>query len=407
MQAISLSPFTQSKSTFFLTETSSSHRSLPHNQTPLTIPSFITGYLDTQIDLTRDRPSWFLPGKALQPPLSLLEVRHCIVHRHMPSLAELKRAVRTALAWLWDWYWTHLESAFNLPTSEATDAALTDVDTSVTAKLQSILKSYVKTRKSEIKSKRAPHLCTAARDALSNYTLRFSPNVTTTPSLATQNTLLTLLVHEKHILPQVKKPGSSMSGAFLIWNPLLLAFCTTNSSVYQTLLDAVLKGMRDDANSAAEREGLCEWAACMLTSGEWVGVRGHERVIRERVLGDCMTELGVWDLRLAERVVGNMGEEGALWRAVLDAERCEKGEEEMVLDDVRSEVETREEAKPRVEVEVETMNVVKTLPVAAAKPLPAPEANQVGEKIRGPQKVVGLWKPKPIGWLPEGWDEDT
>jgi ribosomal biogenesis protein LAS1 len=28
------------------------------------------------------------------------------------------------------------------------------------------------------------------------------------------------------------------------------------------------------------------------------------------------------------------------------------------------------------------------------------------EQIRGPVKVLGLWKPRPIGTLPEGWDED-
>lgn len=313
----------------FLSINMLSHRT----PTSLTNHRFITGYLDTQIDLTRDRPSWFPPGKALQPPISLLEVRHCIVHRHMPLLAELKGAGQTALAWLWDWYWSHLESAFNLPSSKLTEIALTDTDSGLTAKLQNILRTYIKSRKSEIKTKRAPDQCTAARDALSTYSLRFSSSATILPSNTTQDELLRLLVHDKQILPQDKKIGSSMSGAFLIWSPLLLAFCAKSPTCFQSLLDKVIGEMSNaEESSEAQGEGMCEWAAHMLTSSEWAGVRKNERAIREKVLGDCMTELGVWHLRLAEKVVDAMGEEGALWRAILHAEHSGAEEETMVLD---------------------------------------------------------------------------
>ncbi|KAF1355830.1 Las1-domain-containing protein [Lizonia empirigonia] len=350
------------------------------------ISRFITGYLDTQIDLTRDRPSWFPPGKALQPPISLLEVRHCIVHRHMPLLAELKGAGQTALAWLWDWYWSHLESAFSLPSSKLTDIALTDTDSVLTAKLQNILRTYIKSRKSEIKTRRAPDQCTAARDALSTYSLRFSSSATTLPSNTTQDELLRLLVHDKQILPQDKKMGSSMSGAFLIWSPLLLAFCAKSPNCFHSLLDKVVGEMSNaEESSEAQGEGMCEWAAHMLTSSEWAGVRKNERAIREKVLGDCMTELGVWHLRLAEKVVDAMGEEGALWRAILHAEHI-KG--------------------TKMDAEVEVENTLETLPLSLSKPSLASGPSEIKEKIIGPQKVIGLWKVKPIGWLPEEWDED-
>lgn len=209
-----------------------------------------------------------------------------------------------------------------------------------------------------------------------------------------------------------------MNGAFLIWTPLLLTFSASTPSFFPLLLEKVLKEMNDpEGCSEAEKEGMREWAAYMLVSSEWQTTRGdQERAVREKVLGDCMTELGVQNLRLAEKVVDGMGKEGELWRAILDASRGEVGEEMMVLDKV-NEVKERERG-----VEVRVEKIVEKRPVEAVdadasrkksreEHVEIPEAvEEVGdakEKIKGPLKVVGLWKPKPIGWLPEEWDEDA
>lgn len=345
--------------------------------------------------MTRDRPSWFPPGKSLQLPVSLLETRHCIVHRHMPTLGELKRAVDQALAWLWEWYWSHLEAAFSLPASHGADGLDTGAETAVQDTLHALLKTYLKARKSEIKQKRSPHLCTAARNAVSTFTLRFSPSATTLPPTATSNALLRLLSHGKMMLPADTKRGSSMSGAFLIWSPLLLEFCARSPTFFASLLEMVLDAMNgaDADASEAEREGMCRWAAHMLVSTEWQSARGSKgRATREKVLGDCFSEPGVWNLRLAEMVVGGMGEEGELWRMVLEAARSDTGDS-MVVDEEVAEMGDVDEKIEADEGEVE--EVVESRPV------------DVVSKITRPQKVVGPWKPKPIGWLPEGWDEDA
>src|SRR5690242_9507875 len=371
----------------------------------LTSSRFITGYLDTQIDLTRDRPSWFPAGKSLQPPTSLLEVRHCIVHRRMPSLGELKRAAQAALDWLWEWYWGQLESAFGLPATYSVDNGDSTLENGVSDKLQSVLKTYVKARKQEIKSKRRSDLCTAASRALSTYNLRFSPTGTTLPSTSTQTALLRLLVEDDQILPADKKLGSSMSGAFLIWNPLLLSFATTSPQLFADLFKMVVQEMNRTNRKAEEREGMCEWAAHILTSADWRSARGSkEKTMREKILGDCMTELGTWNLRLAERIVESMNEkEGELWRAILDASRGETDGEAMVVD--RIEQEGNKEKK--LEVAVSAEQTVEPLPdVRTAQAAEHSDSSAV-EKIKGPQKMVGLWKPKPIGWLPDGWDEDA
>ncbi|KAH6642178.1 Las1-like-domain-containing protein [Boeremia exigua] len=382
---------------------------LTHNATTLlyaiAISRFITGYLDTQIDLTRDRPSWFPPGKSLQPPSSLLEVRHCIVHRHMPSLAELKRASQTALDWLWEWYWSQLEAAFGLPSAHDADNSGTGVESGVSEKLQNILKTYVKGRKQEIKAKRRSDLCTAASTALSMYNLRFSPSATTISSSTAQAALIRLLVNENQLLPADKKLGSSMSGAFLIWSPMLLSFSTLSPAFFTELLKTIIREMTSTDRRNEEREGMCDWAAHILTSADWQAARGSkERTMREEVLGDCMTELGRWNLRLAEKIVDSMDEgESELWRAILDASRSEVDGEVMAIDKTEG-IET--EKVMRVGGSEE--KVVELPPmVELAKLVQVREPSETKEKITGPQKVVGQWKPTPIGWLPDGWDEDA
>jgi ribosomal biogenesis protein LAS1 len=73
----------------------------------------------------------------------------------------------------------------------------------------------------------------------------------------------------------------------------------------------------------------------------------------------------------------------------------------MVTDHTKA---TAGESEEKGEMEV---GVVELGPGEDAMPVESVEPNEALEKIKGPRKVVGLWKPKPIGWLPEGWDEDA
>ncbi len=321
----------------------------------------------------------------------------------MPSLAELKRAAQTALDWLWEWYWSQFEAAFGLPTALNSDA---EVESGVSDKLQNILKTYIKGRKQEIKAKRRSDLCTAASIALSAYNLRFSVSATSLPSSATQSALLSFLVEDTQMLPADKRLGSSMSGAFLIWDPLLLAFSASSPVFFTDLLKMVSAEMNTMDRRNEEREGMCEWAAHILTSSDWQIARGEkERILKERILGNCMTELGTWNLRLAEKIVDSMNEEEAeLWRAILNASRSEVSGEVMVIDKVE------ETKKPGKDMDVEVRVDALAEPVLSVRSSPSARSSTSIEtkgKIKGPQKVVGLWKPKPIGWLPDGWNEDA
>ncbi|KAF2126538.1 Las1-domain-containing protein [Dothidotthia symphoricarpi CBS 119687] len=356
------------------------------------ISRFITGLADTQIELTRDRPSWFPPGKSLQLPTSLLEIRHRIVHRHLPSLAELKRAAATSLDWLWEWYWAQLDHAFSLtkPSGQEQEG--------VSDMLMGILKAYVKKRKTEIKTRRKDgEASKAAENALSNYTLRFAPSSTSHSPAHTQTLLVELLVGEKMVLPADKKYGSSMSGAFLVWTPLLLTFCSHFPPLRQLLLTHMMDAMNASAGTHVEvdpvREGMYEWISHMLCSEEWKVARPTDQ-IREDILMRCFSDPTFWNLKLAGRILQDETVAGReMWIAVLAA----AGGEEIVVSESRE--------KARVDVDVDDMDVENTetgLPVEEDRE----EKKEVKEKIKGPQKVVGLWKPRAIGTLPEGWEEE-
>ncbi|KAH3974252.1 hypothetical protein HBI56_089260 [Parastagonospora nodorum] len=355
---------------------------LKHNPSRLlyatAVSRFITGLADTQIDLIRDKPAWFPPGKSLQLPYPLLEIRHRIVHRHLPSLAELKRAAQDSLDWLWEWYWSQLDYAFGVAKTAEADDETEGID-AVKEKLQTILKIYVKERKNEIKTRKKDSK--AAENALSTYTLRYAPSSTSLPSSRIQNILLRLLVEEKMILPTDKKLGSSMSGAFLIWDPLLLAFCQSAVIPSSTLLAHFTAAMNKPLSAMIStdmdpvREGMHDWAVHILSSETWQQHLASNSV--ENTLTTCFSAPTYWNLRIAEALLKDEDVPNReSWVAILEAARNEASGEEM---------------------EVDVDGIEQAVPVRQGKPK---------EKIKGPTKVVGMWKARPIGWLPEGYEDD-
>lgn len=297
------------------------------------------------------------------------------MHRHLPSLAELKRAAQDSLAWLWEWYWSQLDYAFGI--AKDADVEVEGVEV-IREKLQSVLRTYVKERKSEVKAKRKDDR--AAETAVSTYTMRYGARYTSTPTLRTQNVLLRLLVDEKMILPTDKKVGSSMSGAFLIWDPLLTRLCDGIVPV-STILTSLTSAMNASRNSMVSadmdpvKEGLYDWALHVLRSKDWSSTQRPK--IIENMLIQCFSAPTYWNIKLAEALLrdGDVPNREQ-WRAVLGAAKGDA-----------------------MDVDVDVEMIEKAQPVSM-------ELRVKKEKIRGPQKVVGLWKARPIGWVPEGWEDD-
>jgi ribosomal biogenesis protein LAS1 len=299
----------------------------------------------------------------------------------------LKRAAQDSLDWLWEWYWIQLDHAFGTIRTDD-DSIEIEGPEAVREKLQTVLKTYVKERKTEIKTRRKDSR--AGKHALSTYNLHYVPSSTSTPSSRTQNQLIRLLVDDKMILPTDKKLGSSMSGAFLIWNPLLLQPIVPISTLLTHMLNAMNTPSASRAMLATEmdpiREAMYEWALHVLRSNEWASLRPATLV--EDTLMTCFSEPTYWNLRVAEALLGDEDAPNReQWVAVLGAAKADGGEDADV--DMDGDVHV-------VEGEVEAME----------QGLPVRQVQVLKEKIRGPRKVVGMWKPRPIGWVPEGWEDD-
>ncbi|PVI01481.1 Las1-domain-containing protein [Periconia macrospinosa] len=386
----------------------------------IAVSRFITGLADTQTELTRLRPSFFPPGtsKPLQFPLALRETRHCIVHRHMPSLAELKRAATQSLAWLWEWYWSHLDAAFAVDSTTTTTATSSSskemlTEREVKERLQGVLKTYVRARKMEIRSrgrgtgKGGEVEKKAAQAAVAS--------VLYVEARSKYDILLDLLIAEKAILPADKKIGSSMSGAFVIWTPFLAALCTVAPVWLTAFLDALV-GYMGAATSVSQaggfgsgdveddpvREGMHDWAVHVLLSKEWEGVRGQgvmadmggsgddaARTLVTHVLDQIFLTPSFWTLKLAadilkkdERVVGREA-----WLKILEAAR-EEEDAEMDGGEHAGHVASVPDVEAKCEKGDEETMALDSPP----------------QKLRGPQKMVGIWRPQPIGTIPPGWE---
>ncbi|KAL5407936.1 hypothetical protein PMIN04_011572 [Paraphaeosphaeria minitans] len=347
------------------------------------ISRFVTGLLDTQTDLARiSLPSQTTP----QFPASLRETRHRIVHRHLPSLAELKRAANESLEWLWEHYWSHLDALL------APAGSVQPLDErEVKERLQGVLKSYVKERKTEIKSRsKSPR---AADNAVGSW-LSIGAEGTVKRKI-----LVHLLVAERNILPVGKKLGSSMEGAYLMWTPFVTALGSIDSGFIKTLMERMIEALALPGRGTASveedpaMEGMCAWVVRVLDSANWQqeSQEPRRRKLLDDVLGLCLSTPTFWTLKLA----GNLLKDGSVPGRKSWLEILEVAKEDVDEDDGAQVLPPRPEAGPD---EMEVDGIETGSPVSE----PSSETRQ----IRGPQKYPGLWRPRPIGWLPPGWSED-
>ncbi|KAF2745010.1 Las1-domain-containing protein [Sporormia fimetaria CBS 119925] len=391
---------------------------------------FTTGFSDTQLDLRRSRPSWLhshqQPPNSTTPfldfPPDILETRHNIVHRHLPPLSVLKSSTQRALKWLWTWYWSHLSHALSSisppnsstviqnPSSTATNADMKESRSSV----QKILKSYLRARKSELLAYSQPSFTAdtkkivdeapSARSAISALsTLPASP-------AALRGILIDLLIHDTQILPQANvntrqtlsrktriEPSEEKNyhGAFLIWIPLLFAL-DSSTPVFVSFQDT-LTAMLDSAGSGVE--GMSDWIVKLVFGQSTIKMwkdrgLGNGMSLPEWVVQECLTRATEGALGVAEEVAKRLGPvwNGDLWRELVGVAR---GEMESTQG---GRVEVGGEDGEQMEVDEDAGDMT------AEKADKGKKGEQ--QKWSGPQRYVGLWRPKGIGVLEEGWEVD-
>jgi ribosomal biogenesis protein LAS1 len=162
----------------------------------LALVRFVTGICDAMQDTRNGKQSMLQIAVALQLPVELVEARHAISHKELPSLAQLRLAAQLGMKWLWSWYWTKLDHFVKITTSEEEEPAEGDL-LAKRAAMQAILKRYLAERRAEVK-KRAKTLVAgrSACQAVSNDCGNGLPS---------RKILLSLLVDDRMIIPSDKR----------------------------------------------------------------------------------------------------------------------------------------------------------------------------------------------------------
>lgn len=182
-------------------------------------------------------------------------------------------------------------------------------------------------------------------------------------------------------------------------------------------------GADEEKYDGLVKEGMAKWIVYILTSSsDFKALRGEDKDggkkkkvgrLTERVLEICFSETTSWHLHVAEKIIKECGSEGGseweYWRMILEAAKDDEdvGVEMKKTKKVEKEKEKIEDMDVDVDVEM-AGGAVQEAEIQAEIQSNEDEENGDGggEKLRGPWKRVGLWRPKPIGVLPAGWEDD-
>ncbi|KAF2734108.1 Las1-domain-containing protein [Polyplosphaeria fusca] len=330
----------------------------------------ITGISDTMADLQRNRPEWMdSPAFSDNTIYKLKEVRHCFVHRQMPTLSELRLVAQQLLELLWTNYWSQLDAAF---------CPVTFSSSNLKPDLQLAIQSYKQSRKTEIKTPKHRLSNTLSSAALKSARAIKRTLPAKSPSKDI-DTLADLLITK--MIPADRELGQSMQGAFLLWHPLLANLFQRMPMFHSALQDRLLSAMNNSVPTGAavratrlspQKEALCEWLV-------HVSLKPESRF--EGLLEECFSAPTYWNLRVAEGVLrGYEGEDGGVWKGVLWA----AGEEEEAEVQQQQEQEHGEDAMQGVVGAVTAVEAV----------------------IARPMKHLGMYKLKPLGYMNEGEEDD-
>jgi ribosomal biogenesis protein LAS1 len=149
---------------------------------------FVTGFCDIGQNSVVKR-SMYEMAELIGMPEAWVELRHEITHGQIPDLRTLEHCVQASLFWLWDFFWVKLDAA---PLVEM------EHELSTTAEIRDTLRSYVRHRRSEIRTGNGDK--PGGAEDVSRQLLRLLRNGKGKTAL-----LVSLLLEERMLLPSQKQ----------------------------------------------------------------------------------------------------------------------------------------------------------------------------------------------------------
>lgn len=259
----------------------------------MALQRFVTGFCDINQG-SGSKSAMSALAEELGLPARLVNLRHEIVHRSIPSRVRLETGCRDALAWLWSYYWAPLDGSDRIIGAD-------DVQ-----QTKDILKSFLKARKQEIRMNGGSASAKSCCEALVNICCG-------APSTAESRMIAQCLAGpDSVIVPRKRSRGDPMDGAFLMFDPLLRKLLR----IFPEVLGLTIKSMADRIINARgsedvqlQLEGLQLWIVHLFADEPWSSSeRAREQT--EPLRRDIVTRSGrlcltpsVWSARLCEGLV--------------------------------------------------------------------------------------------------------
>ena len=194
-----------------------------------------------------------------------------------------------------------------------------------------------------------------------------------------------------------------MTGAFAIWNPLLLQLQVhLHSSFLRDLIITLLTSLKSLSEKSvaldARRDAIYQWIIHILTSKEWGGSPRLIRIqdeLKITLMKICLMELGYWTRKVARGVVEASGDDfkrawGPLFNKAVPAGNEAYGQPSQTISGRRGSTDVIS-----IPDAVSTSN--NRIGSANQGSSEIHEAKGQEHERRGWSKWEGLWKPKPIG----------
>ncbi|EME85671.1 uncharacterized protein MYCFIDRAFT_119077, partial [Pseudocercospora fijiensis CIRAD86] len=222
---------------------------------------FVTGFCD--IGRHKERllePSSMLDiAKQIGMPPAFVALRHEATHEEHPAIQRLVKATQEALDWLWNVYWSRLEE----PES---DAALASSLPKLRSRAKEFFKSWRSSRRDAVRTRNQRQQAEDVQSASKACIHLIKDNGDSSIAPRTR-AVADVLIEDGLLLPSKRELGSSLNGAFLIWEALLRDIVKQQKSFLNALVECSLSSIDQGTSRPqddARVEGICLWLLHML-----------------------------------------------------------------------------------------------------------------------------------------------
>ncbi|MCJ1401014.1 Cytoplasmic glyoxalase II [Xylographa trunciseda] len=233
-------------------------------------------------------------------PARFVELRHEINHGSLPPLATLRTYAQQALTWLYHDYWKQMgvarprkfehsdpAEAFRLSLEDDLTKYRKNAFDALTAKGPAVKAAAQKKNFSDMICAKVAKFCSKDIEKL--------------------GIVIRELLEVNQLVPSNKRPGSSITDRFRVWDTLLGALSRKQQNFLHTLTATMISRLVQpdlpQIKSDGYREGVGQWLLYIYTDDCWQKSRDVAHLKIQTLMVPCLADPCFWTLRLALAVI--------------------------------------------------------------------------------------------------------